>query len=111
MSKQYLISGSISDGDLFTDEIISSSYSKCFISVEFFSDTGLITHVVPTAGTVTFTASEQGTRYGSIPNGVVTAASVESYDRPNFQGFVQKVKATCSSITGATHYRAVIAMF
>lgn len=105
---KYLIQGVVADGDLLSEEM-SEGYERCYISVVFYSDE-FITAVTPSAGTLTFRASETGDKYGTIPNGTVDATTDE-YGRPNFAGGAKRIKATAALLAGATHYRATIHRF
>ena len=104
-SALYDISGSSSDGDLLTTEM-RWQHSTAYLSVVFYSDSELTTPVTPSAGTITFEASEDGVDYGTITDGSVNPTG--QYDRPNFAGTARFVKATCLGITGAPFYKAVV---
>ena len=108
-SEFYTIKGSTADGDI-VSESMNAEFERGYISVVFYTDSTLSTLVTPTAGTITFTASESGTGYGTIKNGAVDA-TIEAYDRPHFSGYVTRVKATCSGVTGAGYYVATVARF
>lgn len=104
----YTLEGPVTDGTIVGPDM-SNAYERGYISVIFFSD-AFITSVLPTAGTLTFEASELGTRFGTVSNGTVTA-SADKYDRPSFSGSVTKVRAIALGITGALNYRASIHRF
>lgn len=106
---KYEISGVVNNGELVSPKM-RTDLERSYISVAFFTDVDFTDQVIPSAGTITFTASEDGFVYGTIPNGTVSASS-ETYDRPNFSGSVERVKAETSGILGATHYIATIARF
>lgn len=105
----YTIKGSTSDGELITEDM-EAFFERGYVSVVFYTDGTMQTLVTPTAGTITFTASETGTGYGSITNGEVNAA-IEDYARPNFSGYVTNVKASCAGITGAGYFVATVARY
>lgn len=106
---EYTISGPIADGDYFSPNM-RKDLERGYISVNFYSDSEFQNLVSPTAGTITFTASEDGGNYGSLINGAVDA-TIANYDRPNFSGALLRVKATASGITGATHFKATVHKF
>lgn len=68
-----------------------------YLSVTFYKDNQLI---IPTAGQVVLTATENGINYGSVHNGSYKAA-VDQFDRPSILGHVVAVKALLTGITGA----------
>ncbi len=106
MSTQpYTIEAPVSD-TAFLSPDISQSFERWYISVTFYSDE-YETPVTPTAGTATFTATDDGFNYGDLTDGVVDV-SVVKYDRPNLSGRVRKVSCVLAGVTGATHFRAVI---
>ena len=97
-------------------------FSNGYVSVEFYDDVVTLAPngtvltagaiVVPTAGELTFTATEStdssAGSYGSIPNGVVNVTSA-AYDRPNWGGPTRYIKATESSaISGNDAAYAVV---
>ena len=86
-----------------------SYYERHYITVTFFSDE-YITPVIPTGGTVTFTATDDSFNFGTMTNGSVSASSPE-YARPNLSGKINRVKAKTSGVVGATHFVAVINSF
>lgn len=104
----YQIRGVVADGE-YLSQSIAQYYERHYITVTFFSDE-YINPVIPTGGTITFTATDDGFNFGTpkSPVGGVVQASDPAYTRPNFGGKIQKVKATTSGITGATHFIAVI---
>ena len=102
------IQGTVSDGTIISANM-SPAYERGYISVLFYSDE-FETVVIPSAGTITFEGSETGDKYGTFTNGTVDA-TLELYDRTNFSGSVQNVRATTSGITGALNYRALINRF
>ena len=101
----YQIKGAVTNGE-YISQSIAQYFERHYITVTFYSDE-YKTPVRPTAGTVEFTATDDGFNYGSVSNGVVDVTNQE-YARPNMSGKFQKVKATTSGITGATHFTAVI---
>lgn len=103
---EYTISGSVADGDYFSPNM-RKDIERGYISIVFYADAQLQNPVTPSAGTVTFTASEEGIRYGTLSNGTVDA-TIDDYDRPNWSGTVFRVKATTSGITGANYFKATI---
>ncbi len=106
MSQQpYVIKGVVSDDD-FLSPSIGGYYERHYVRVTFFSDE-YQTPVTPTGGTCTITATDDGFNFGTVTSGTINVTR-PTYDRPNFAGRVQKVKATLSGVTGATHFIAVI---
>lgn len=106
---QYQISGVITDGSLISPKM-RNDFERAYVSVLFYTDSEFTTQVIPTGGSMLFTASETGFVYGTIPNGVIDVSS-ETYTRPNFSGSVERVKATATGITGASHYVATISRY
>ncbi len=105
----YQIKGSSADGDLISVKM-SQLYERAYVFITFFTDGTFQTPATPAGGTLTITASEDGTNFGTVPNGTV-AASNPAYDRPNFSGPVRFVKATALGITGAPFYIATISKY
>lgn len=101
----YQIKGVVADGE-YLSQSIAQYFERHYITVTFYSDE-YQTPIRPTAGTVVFTATDDGFSFGTVSNGTVDATTQE-YLRPNMSGKFQKVKATTSGITGATHFIAVI---
>ncbi len=105
----YQIKGSSADGDLISPRM-SQLYERAYVYFTFYTDDTYETPVLPSAGTVTITASEDETNYGTVNNGTVSVTSA-TYDRPNWSGPVKRVKATADSITGAPFYIATISKY
>ena len=104
----YQIKGVVADGE-YLSQSVAQHFERHYITVTFFSD-AYETPVLPTGGEIVFTATDDGFNFGTVNRGTV-AASDPIYDRPNLAGKIQKVKATTSGITGATHFIAVINSF
>lgn len=84
--------------------------TRGIVSQTFYSDAEMKTPVYPTAGAVTYTGSEDGFNYGSLDDSAVDPKS-GNYKRAAWQlGAVAYVKATMAGITGATHFKIVIAV-
>lgn len=84
--------------------------TRGIVSQTFFSDEAMTTPVYPTAGTVTYTGSEDGFNYGSLDDSAVNPMT-GNYKRASWQlGAVAYVKATMAGITGATHFKIVVAV-
>lgn len=109
MSTFYKIEGTTANGDLLSQDM-SPRFERGYISVTFYTDSTLTSVVTPTAGTLTFTASETKNGYGTISSGTLDATA-DPYPRPNFSGGVASVKATAAGITGAGHYVAIISRY
>lgn len=105
----YRVSGSTANGTI-TSPDMSAQYERGYISILFYTDSTMSTLATPSAGTITFTASESDSNYGSVSSGVVDLTQ-QSYARPNFAGAIKKVKATCSGVTGAGYFVAKISRF
>ena len=103
---EYVIKGSAADGEIVSPKM-SINFDEAFIKVLFYTDDTYLTQIVPSAGTIVFTASEEGITYGTVPFGVVDVTEI-NYDRPNWSGPALYTKAVCSAIVGASHFRAVI---
>lgn len=102
--KKTLICGNVVDGsaDLIGD--IPDFLLNHFISITFFKDSSPVT---PSAGDIEFSVTDDGHNWGSIPNGSVSITGGD-YSRPNFSGFVQKMKAKVSGVTGVDSVRITV---
>jgi|TARA_R100000501_G_scaffold13697_1_gene25166 hypothetical protein len=109
ISNTYTIEGAVADG-VTISERMPTIYERGYISVLFFSDAAMTTSVIPSAGTITILASEDGLRYGTVTNGDIDV-SVDPYERPNWSGQVAYISSDMSGVTGATHYRLSIHRF
>ncbi len=110
---KYKKSGAVAAADFILDRM-SEEFERGFISVTFYSDVGRALVVTPTAGTITFTASEDGVNFGTIPNGTITALNVGpavNYVRPNWVGMSTAVKMNLSGIADANFFEFVINRF
>ncbi len=106
-----LFSAASSDGDTISP-LLDRFYERGYISIIFYSDAELTTIVTPGAGTVTFTASEDGTQYGDVAVVDATLAGAEStYTRPSFAGMVRFVRVNMSGITTANFFQVRIARY
>lgn len=106
---QYHIKGSTADGELITAKM-RKDFERGYVSVVFYTDDTYQTVAIPTAGTLTVTASEEGLEYGTIIGGLIQYPNTD-YVRPNFAGSVERVKITALGIIGASHYIAKINRF
>ncbi len=112
-AKRHTFSGSTVDGSISFDDM-RYNHERGYVAVTFYSDSALTTVVTPTDGTVTFTVSENGVNFGTIPNGTVTAINVGplvGYERPNWAGSARAIKATFSGIAGAAFFKAEVTRF
>lgn len=101
-SNTYVIKDAVSDKD-FISKDLSKQYTKGILSITFYSDE-YQTPVIPTAGTVVFTASEDNFNFGDIAEGTIDVTN-QKYRRPYWVlGSMHNVKATLSGVTGATHF-------
>lgn len=92
-------------------ENMPRAHERAYCYLEFSSD-GFQTLIVPSAGTATLKASENGTYWGSMVDGTDVDVTTEDYSRPTIAGSVKDVKADpVIAITGATHWRLVVARF
>jgi len=104
-------SNDTSDGDTISP-LLDRFYERGYLSIIFYSDAELETVVEPSAGTVTITASEDGSQYGDIAVIDATTAGEEStYTRPSFSGLVRFVRVNMASIAGANFFRVTIARY
>ena len=99
----------------FYSPAMARKLSSGFIAIEFFDadpDAGGAL-VVPTAGTLTITATEHeiadatNAAYGSLPNGVIDCTN-SAYPRPNWVGittFIKLVETVAVTGNGVTHAR------
>ncbi len=106
-----LFSNVTSDGDTISP-LLDRNYERGYLSITFYNSDDLETPVTPTAGTATFTASEDGKQYGELGDISASSAGPDStYDRINFAGMVRYVKVNMTGVTGATHFQVRIAEF
>ncbi|AUR90139.1 hypothetical protein NVP1138O_16 [Vibrio phage 1.138.O._10N.261.48.A1] len=104
-----VFSGAVAAKDFISPQIPSFA-TRGIVSQTFYSDEAMQTPVYPTAGTVTYTGSEDGFNYGSLDDSAVNPLT-GNYKRASWQlGAVAFIKATMAGITGATHFRIVIAV-
>ncbi|BAV81109.1 hypothetical protein [Vibrio phage CKB-S2] len=108
-SKIITFKGAVKAGE-FVSPRLPDFAVRGIVSQTFYSDAAMETPVYPTAGTVTYTGSEDGFNYGSLDDSVVDPTT-GNYKRASWQlGAVSFVKATMAGITGATHFRIVVAV-
>ena len=86
------------------------AHERAYCYLEFTND-DFQNLVVPSAGTVTLNASENGSYWGSMVDGTAVDVTTEDYSRPTIAGSVKDVRAVPTGITGATHWRLVVARF
>ena len=105
-NRNYKITGAVSDAD-FEIKNMSQRFERGYASITFYSDSNFTQIVTPTAGTVTFTVSENGDIYGTVTNGTVSALNVGpavTYARPNWSGISRAAKVNLSSVVGASFF-------
>ncbi len=105
----YTIRGSSADGDLISAKM-SQRLERAYVYVTFYTDATYQTVVTPSAGSLTITASEDETNFGTVNNGTIDVTTA-AYDRPNWSGGVKVVKATALGITGAPNYILTISKY
>lgn len=110
--KIYYLYGAVADTEV--SENMNLHHTNAYMSVTFFDKDPRIDEtaaiVLPTAGELTLTGSEDGTNYGTFTNGAIDVTTA-TYDRPNAAGAIQNVKAApTSAISGnsAAFYRVMI---
>lgn len=107
---KYKKSGSVAAADFILTGM-SEEFERGFVSITFYSDAGLALVVTPTAGTITFTASEDGKIFGTIQDGTITALNVGPaviYDRPNWIGMSTAIKMNLTGIADAAFFEFVV---
>ncbi len=112
-AKRFEFSGSTADGDQIFDDM-RYTHERGYVSILFFSEAELTTVVTPSAGTVTFTISENNDAFGTISDGVVTANTVGpavQYTRPNWSGSARAIKATFLGVLGAPFFRCIVSRY
>lgn len=106
-----LFSGGTSNGDTISP-LLDRDYERGYLSIIFYSDAELTAIVTPGAGTVTITASEDGTQYGDVATITASTAGASStYTRPSFSGLIRRVKVNMASITTANFFQVRIARY
>lgn len=80
------------------------------ISITLYSDDTFGTKVNASAGTITFTGSEDNFNYGSISDGQVDLTT-GAYTRPSFASHLTSVKGVFAGVAGATHYELRVARY
>ncbi len=84
---------------------------ETYISLEFRSSSdfsSLTNIVVPSVGTATITATENGVVYGSIVNGTAIDVTTADYPRLSKTGNIGNVRGVTAGIVGATHWRILV---
>lgn len=105
----YQIKGSSADGDLISPRM-SQLYERAYVYVTFYTDATYETVATPSAGSLTVTASEDETNYGTVNNGTIDVTTA-AYNRPNWSGAIKRLKATALGITGAPNYILTISKY
>jgi hypothetical protein len=98
----YAVASTITSMDMPLD------FMETRVYFEFSDLATFATLVTPTAGTVTVTATENGTTYGSVFMGTNMSVATADYQRLTIAGQVKNVKAVPTGITGATYWRMII---
>ena len=90
-----------------TIENINPSKPHGQAGLEFYSDSGGTTPVIPTAGTVAIGVKTVNTPqvFEAVTGGTITASTPTTV---NFSGSTIAVQAVPTGITGATHYRLTV---
>ncbi|NRA49473.1 MAG: hypothetical protein HRU12_10110 [Phaeodactylibacter sp.] len=82
------------------------------ISIVFYNNAEMLPeHAVDKAamsGTCTFSASETGVEYTLLTHPTITLGATD-YERPIAQGSYEDFSMAMSAVTGATHYKVLIA--
>lgn len=108
-TKIIVFKAEIKDGDFISPRLPNFTTSGV-VSQTFYSDEAMETPVYPTAGTVTYTGSEDGFNYGSLDDSAVNPTT-GNYKRASWQlGAIAYVKGTLAGITGATHVKFIVAV-
>lgn len=106
-----IFSGATSNGDTISP-LLDRDYERGYLSVIFYSDAELTNIVTPGAGTVTVTASEDGTQYGDVGTIDATLAGAEStYTRLSFGGLIRFVRVNMAGITTANFFQVRIGRY
>lgn len=113
MKNLYIITGTVTDGDKFLQEQMLYEHERTYVVVQFFTNSTLKTHAIPTGGVVTITGSPVEGTWLSMANGTFNAVDTYSLSRtlPNATGPCTSVKINLNGITGATHFRAIITRY
>lgn len=108
-SKIIVFDGAVSAKDFISPRLPSFA-TRGIVSQTFYSDEAMTKPVYPSAGAVTYTGSEDGFNYGSLDDSTVDPTT-GNYKRAAWQlGAVAYIKATMTGVTGATHFKIVIAV-
>ncbi len=106
-----LFNNDTSNGDTISP-LLDRDYERGYLSIIFYSDAELTAIVTPAAGTVTVTASEDGTQYGDVATIDATLAGENStYTRPTFSGLIRFVKVNTAGVTNANFFQVRIARY
>lgn len=106
MSKLFYIEGDTADG-AYTSEATSKTYMECELAyIKFFDATG--NKVTPTAGSIVFQFSPEGTIWRNTADAVLDATTV--YDvtatMPYAAGLVHVARISLTGVQGATRFQA-----
>ena len=112
-SQRFKSSGVVSDANTTPVIVgIDPNLSVHFIAILFFSDENhaVVVDKATMTGSVTFVISEDGREFGTVSDGLLTLGS-SMYNRPSTNASAEQVKATFSSVAGATHYEILVSSF
>lgn len=110
-SRRVTQDGTIVEGtvQLFATDLKLSTH---VVSIVFYNNEAMLPeHAVDKAsmsGTCTFSASETGVEYTPLTNPTITLGTTD-YERPTAQGSYEDFRMDMASVTGATHYKVLIA--
>lgn len=113
MKNLYIITGTVANGDKILQEQMRYEHERAYVIVQFFTDSTLKVHAVPTGGVVTITGSPVEGTWLNMANGTFNAVDtyLASRQLPNATGPCNQVKVNLNGITGATHFRCIIVRY
>ncbi len=109
------INGAVADGEFISDMLPEWARSGV-ISQTFYTDAERAVPVLPTAGSITYTGTEDEFNYGKLNGGAnddgVVSPNTGDYVRAYWQlSKLYKIKAAMAGIVGANYFTIRIAVF
>ena len=93
-------------GEFITD-LIPAQFFRHGLSLTFYSDTSADSVILPSVGTGTITATDNGVTYGNIPNGIVDVKDTNA-GMPNCCGRILRFKLELKDIPAEAKYFRMI---
>lgn len=86
-------------------------YERAYVYFEFATDAEFNNLVVPSAGTITVLATDNGFYFGTVVGGDNIAVNTPDYFRVSIGGIVTGVSATPTGLAGAPYWRMIVARY